>query len=203
MQSQLKKYVLLSVAVLLQALFIVGIRYALLKQCRQWWEKEQVRQANFAAITEDIKGFPIPLPYRDEVYYEDTYGAARGNGGHEGCDIMDENDKPGQIPVVSATDGTVTNVGWLYLGGYRIGITSEHGIYYYYAHLDSYAAGMTAGKQIKTGELLGFMGNTGEGEEGTSGKFPVHLHFGIYIQNETGKEESVNPYSFLRKIDGR
>jgi murein DD-endopeptidase MepM/ murein hydrolase activator NlpD len=44
------------------------------------------------------------------------------------------------------------------------------------------------------------MGNTGEGEEGTKGKFDVHLHFGIYIRDEN-REETVNPYPFLRDID--
>ena len=44
------------------------------------------------------------------------------------------------------------------------------------------------------------MGNTGEGEEGTEGKFDVHLHFGIYV-NRDGNEETVNPYSYLKKVE--
>lgn len=61
------------------------------------------------------------------------------NAGMNGTDIMAQNNTPGIYPVLSATAGTVTNIGWLELGGWRIGITSENGIYYYYAHLDSYA----------------------------------------------------------------
>ena len=46
-----------------------------------------------------------------------------------------------------------------------------------------------------------FMGDTGYGEEGMSGKFPVHLHLGIYI-NPQGKEElSVNPYYVLQAME--
>lgn len=152
-------------------------------------------------INEDMKYFPVPLMYRSEVTYEDSFGAYRNNGGHEGCDIMDIENVPGRIPVISSTDGVVTNIGWLYLGGYRIGITSENDIYYYYAHLDSYAAGLEAGDSVKAGQLLGFMGDTGEGTEGTSGKFPVHLHFGIYVGISEGNEKAVNSYSYLRELE--
>lgn len=151
-------------------------------------------------IAEEVVCFPIAKQYINEIDYTDTYGADRENGIHSGCDLMDLKNEAGRIPVISATDGVVTNLGWLYLGGYRIGITSDHHIYYYYAHLDSYAANMHVGKEIKAGELLGFMGNTGEGEEGTEGKFDVHLHFGIYV-NRDGNEETVNPYSYLKKVE--
>lgn len=148
-------------------------------------------------INEDITCFPIPLAYRSRVTYEDTYGAARAGGVHEGCDLIDRENLPGEIPVVSATSGVITNVGWLYLGGYRLGITSDSGIYYYYAHLDSYGAGIEPGKKVKAGQLLGFMGNTGEGEEGTKGNMCVHLHFGIYGKDSKGNMNAVNPYSYL------
>ncbi|MBR1599152.1 MAG: M23 family metallopeptidase [Lachnospiraceae bacterium] len=151
-------------------------------------------------IYEDMKYFPIPIEFQGEVTYEDSFGAYRDNGGHEGCDIMDVQNEPGRIPVISTTDGIVTNLGWLYLGGYRIGITSDNGIYYYYAHLDSYAAGIDAGDEIKAGQLIGFMGDTGEGQEGTSGRFPVHLHLGIYVGMADGNEQAVNPYSYLNNI---
>ena len=151
-------------------------------------------------ITDEMQYFPIPLAYQQNINFSDTYGASRENGGHEGCDILDNNNSPGTIPVISATDGTITNAGWLYLGGYRIGITSKENIYYYYAHLDSYARGIEVGKEIHAGELIGFMGDTGEGEEGTRGNMPVHLHFGIYVRTEDGEEKSVNPYPFLQKI---
>ncbi|MDE5862946.1 MAG: M23 family metallopeptidase [Lachnospiraceae bacterium] len=162
-------------------------------------QKETIRSSE-QAIREELSCFPIPTGYRNRITYIDSYGAARENGGHEGCDIMDRENQAGTIPVVSATRGVVTNAGWLYLGGYRIGITSDSGIYYYYAHLDSYAAGIETGKEIQPGQLLGFMGNTGEGEEGTRGRFDTHLHFGIYIKDTEGNEQSVNPYPFLLEI---
>lgn len=162
--------------------------------------QEQLIKRN-KIIAQDIEKFPIPMTYWEEISFQDDYGAYRDSGDHEGCDILSDDNVAGMIPIVSATDGVITNLGWLYLGGYRIGITSDHDVYYYYAHLDSYAKGLSVGKEVKSGELIGFMGSTGEGEEGTEGKFPVHLHFGIYVEDDNGNEMSVNPYYFLQKIN--
>ena len=66
----------------------------------------------------------------------------------------------GLYPVVSMTDGTVRSKGWLELGGWRLGIETEQGAYFYYAHLDSYAQ-IEEGDAVKAGDLLGYMGDTG------------------------------------------
>lgn len=166
-------------------------------------EKVKAHTAIAAKIEKDLKKFPVPLSYISDISYEDSFGAYRSNGGHEGCDIMSVSNIPGEIPIVSAVDGTVTNKGWLYLGGYRIGITSDNGVYYYYAHLDSYAEGVDVGDVVAAGQLIGFMGDSGEGEEGTRGKFPVHLHFGIYAGINEGQERAVNPYPFLKNIENK
>ena len=81
----------------------------------------------------------------------------------------------GIYPIVSMTDGIVRSKGWLEKGGYRIGIEAPSGAYFYYAHLHSYAS-LEIGDEVQAGELLGFMGDSGYGVEGTTGKFPVHLH---------------------------
>lgn len=196
-----KKHVEIIIFLILETLLIVWLNYILVKQ-KNLWEEERIQKLDFVnQITEDMKCFPVAMAYQKEIKFEDSFGMMRNEGAHEGCDIMDDNNEAGRIPIVSATDGEVTNLGWLYLGGYRIGITSKNNIYYYYAHLDSYAKGLEVGKVVKAGEFLGFMGNSGEGEEGTRGKFPVHLHFGIYIFTENKNEDSVNPYPFLLKIN--
>ena len=82
---------------------------------------------------------------------------------------------------------------------YRVGIMTDSGTYYYYAHMDSYST-IKRGDSVKAGELLGYMGDSGYGEEGTVGKFPVHLHIGIYFYKD-GKEVSVNPYYVLRGLE--
>ena len=59
------------------------------------------------------------------------------------------------------------------------------------------------GQTVKAGDLLGFMGDTGYGtREGTKGKFPVHLHLGIYIDSG-GEEVSVNPYPALKYLESK
>ena len=154
------------------------------------------------AIWNDVKYFPIPqslddtedkISYVDSWMFERNYGGKRG---HEGTDIMAEKNTPGYYPVVSTTDGVVTEKGWLEKGGWRIGITAPTGAYFYYAHLDSYAE-LEKGDPVKAGDLLGYMGDSGYGEEGTTGEFPVHLHLGIYLKEGT-EEISVNPYPVLR-----
>ena len=112
---------------------------------------------------------------------------------------MANKNQRGLYPIVSMTDGTVTNKGWLEKGGYRIGITAPSGAYFYYAHLESYSH-IEVGDKIKAGDLLGFMGDSGYGKEGTVGQFAVHLHLGIYVYLD-GKEVSVNPYWVLRYIE--
>ena len=72
----------------------------------------------------------------------------------------------------------------------------------YYAHLYTYERDFQVGDAVKAGEVLGLMGDSGYGDEGTTGQFPVHLHFGIYFNTEDGREISVNPYSVLRVLEG-
>lgn len=112
---------------------------------------------------------------------------------------MPPENESGVYPVISISDGTVESVGWLEKGGWRIGVRSIHDVYFYYAHLSSYAEEFQKGDVIKAGQLLGYMGDTGYGkQEGTSGQFPVHLHLGIYLRNEEFAELAVNPYWFLQ-----
>ena len=157
------------------------------------------------AIWNDITYFPVPVSTDDKelvVTFTDSWMGERNYGGkrsHEGTDIMAGKNVSGLYPIVSMTDGVVSNKGWLEKGGYRIGITSPSGGYFYYAHLSSYA-NIEEGDTVKAGQLLGFMGDTGYGEEGTTGKFDVHLHVGIYIF--PGNEEiSVNPYWILKFLE--
>jgi len=180
----------------------------------EFYSEEQLEKRNklakdnreiLEAVENDVSYFPVAESDVDKSLTTDfvnswmlerSYGGKRG---HEGVDIMASLDKRGVYPIISMTDGVVTNLGWVEKGGYRIGITSDSGIYYYYAHLDSYA-NVKEGQRVKAGELLGYMGNTGYGPEGTYGKFAVHLHVGIYLyQNE--EEVSFNPYYLLRCLE--
>lgn len=172
---------------------------------REGWEEYA---AQCRGIWDDVKYFPIPEPkgtlrpgisYVDSWMFDRNYGGKRG---HEGTDVMADKNEPGLYPVVSMTDGVVRHKGWLEKGGYRLGIVSPGGAYFYYAHLDSYGD-IKEGDNVKAGDFLGYMGDTGYGKkEGTRGNFPVHLHMGIYIFH--GNEEvSVNPYWVLKYVENR
>ena len=159
----------------------------------------------FRIILSDAVCFPVPKDCTGavKISYDNSWLGVRSYGGsrsHEGCDIMPSKNEVDYFPVQSISEGTVEKIGWLELGGYRIGIRSPAGAYYYYAHLSSYAYGLKAGDKVSAGQTIGKMGNTGYGPEGTSGKFAAHLHFGIYF-NRKGEEISVNPYHVLKYIE--
>ncbi len=158
----------------------------------------------YDAILSDLKCFPVPRvdgsnTQNKDISFADSWNELRNYGGrrkHEGTDIMANNNLRGYYPIISITDGRVEKLGWLEQGGYRIGIRSPSGGYFYYAHLASYAPELSEGDNIIAGQLLGFMGDSGYGKEGTVGQFDVHLHVGIYVQTEAG-EMSINPYALL------
>ncbi|WP_277423830.1 M23 family metallopeptidase [Staphylospora marina] len=154
-----------------------------------------------AASMADGSGFPFRAEDRKHVSYEDTWGASRTYGGkrqHEGTDIM----APKGTPVVSVSDGEVVRKGWNRLGGWRLMIRDEHHpqMHYYYAHLSKYADGVEEGEKVKRGQVIGYVGDTGYGPEGTTGKFPPHLHFGLYVSEGLLPYpwKPVNPYALLR-----
>ena len=170
------------------------------------YKKEEYEQlySYLTTIFQDMVYFPVGeiknLPTAEYSYVNSWHYARNFNGErvHEGCDIMATYNKRGIYPIYSATDGVIENIGWLKLGGYRIGIRSTSGAYYYYAHLAEYAKDFQPGETIKAGEFIGFMGDTGYSEVvGTTGQFDVHLHFGIYFDDENGKEFAINPYPAL------
>jgi murein DD-endopeptidase MepM/ murein hydrolase activator NlpD len=163
----------------------------------------------YKMVIEDLAYFPIPENVNEEqhgYYYVDSWEAERSYGGerkHYGTDIMDEENKRGYFPIISMTDGIVEKIGWLEKGGYRIGVRSPSDAYFYYAHLYSFAEGIQEGDQIKAGQIIGFMGDTGYGvEEGTIGQFDVHLHLGISLPLKNKiDEEWINPYWILKYLE--
>lgn len=152
----------------------------------------------YGAIWNDLRCFPVAetgMKFENSWMFERYYGGKRG---HEGTDIIPPVNISGYYRIISMTDGVVEQIGWLPKGGYRIGIRGPSGAYFYYAHLDSYSRNYQPGDRVSAGEVLGTMGDTGYGEEGSRGKFDVHLHLGIYISTSQYNELSVNPYWILR-----
>nr|WP_302328559.1 M23 family metallopeptidase [Salirhabdus salicampi] len=147
--------------------------------------------------TLDLEKNVFPVPPNANYSYRNTWGDPRGFGGrriHEGTDIFANYG----VPVRSTTYGIVEMKGWNKFGGWRIGIRDTHNIYHYYAHLQSYQKDVKLGQIVKPGDIIGYVGSSGYGPKGTSGKFPPHLHYGMYRDN--GKNEwSFDPYPLLRK----
>ena len=127
--------------------------------------------------------FPVlPGKYR----YSNDWGAPRQNSGtHEGNDIY----APTGTPVLAVTDGTLRRVGTARVPGNRLYLYTDRGDYYFYGHLSSFEAGARSGKRVKAGEVLGYVGSTGDAEP-----TPPHVHFEIH----PGGGGPVNPYPFLR-----
>lgn len=163
-------------------------------------KEDMVRYLGF---WDDLKYFPLAgnsLKNDHPFFYENTWHEKRSYQGerlHEGCDIFGEYAVSDYYPVISITEGVIEKIGWLPLGGWRIGVRSPGGGYFYYAHLSSYGKDYQEGDQVNAGEVLGFLGDTGYGSEGTEGKFPPHLHLGIYVCTEEDEEYALNPYPVL------
>ncbi len=140
------------------------------------------------------QAFPVPKGYNNS--YNNTWGDKRGFGGrriHEGTDIFANYG----TPVRATNTGVVELKGWNKFGGWRIGIRDIFNRYHYYAHLNQFTEGINVGDIVKAGEVIGTVGSTGYGPPGTSGKFPPHLHYGIY--KDDGKNEwAFDPYPYLK-----
>ena len=119
----------------------------------------------------------LAMPVQDvsKRQVANTWHAPRGTDRvHEGQDIF----APKGTPIYSATSGFVYNVGENNLGGQTVSVIGAGGRVYYYAHLDSYAPGISVGDRVTTKTLLGYVGTTGNAQ-GT----PPHLHFGVYASS--------------------
>lgn len=191
--SKIKRSLLLTIFLIIMILFV-----CLPRKTTDTTEKKEPGKFD------DVKYFPLAaFTETDDFPFEDSFGDGRSFGGdrvHEGTDIMTPDNIRGTYPVISVCDGTVENIGWLELGGYRVGILSENNVYYYYAHLYRYDTQITEGCEVKAGQIIGYAGDSGYGEEGTTGQFPVHLHFGIYVTDSSGNEIAINPYPLLKKL---
>jgi len=150
---------------------------------------------HFQTIELDNRDFPVDMNYN--YSYNSTWGHGRGFGGnriHEGTDIFADYG----TPVKATTYGVVELKGWNLYGGWRIGIRDIYNIYHYYGHLNGYNDDVKVGDIVQPGDVLGAVGSSGYGPPGTAGKFPPHLHYGMYRDN--GKQEwSFDPFPYLKK----
>jgi murein DD-endopeptidase MepM/ murein hydrolase activator NlpD len=137
----------------------------------------------------------IPVAGIKATQLVDTYTQARSGGrAHDAIDII----APHNTPVLAATSGTILRLFQSKLGGttlYQLG-PDQHTVYYY-AHLDHYADGLAQGSAVKQGEIIGYVGDTGDAGAGN-----YHLHFAIWKIEDPKKfwdGQNINPYPILRQ----
>ena len=140
-------------------------------------------------------GLVIPVLGIRPEQLSDTYSQARAGGArvHDAIDIM----APRGTPVVAAAEGTVEKLFFSNGGG---GTTAyvrspDRAWIYYYAHLNGYAPGLTEGRQVRRGDLIGFVGSTGNANPDGP-----HLHFAIARMGPADgfwQGTPVNPYPLL------
>jgi murein DD-endopeptidase MepM/ murein hydrolase activator NlpD len=134
----------------------------------------------------------VPVAGVDPSRLEDSFASGRsGNRRHNAIDIM----APRGTPVIAADDGRVLRVSSNRLGGLTIYVLdAAQRFVYYYAHLDRWRDGLRDGMTVARGELLGYVGSTGN----ASANAP-HLHFQAmrYRRDRYWDGEPVNPKPYL------
>jgi murein DD-endopeptidase MepM/ murein hydrolase activator NlpD len=144
---------------------------------------------------EDIEDRDLEIPVEgveDEALY-DSFSDARGARTHHAIDIMADRG----TPVRAVEDGTITKLFNSAAGGLSIYQFDPSQSYcYYYAHLDSYAGTLKEGMPVKQGDIIGYVGSTGN-----ASKDAPHLHFAIFqltSEKQWWKGDPINPYPILK-----
>jgi murein DD-endopeptidase MepM/ murein hydrolase activator NlpD len=133
------------------------------------WQLQAFENASHVWVPGFI--FPVEGPTR----FTDTFGDARLSGTaeahwHEGCDVMAVTG----TPLVAVEDGVLTSYGGGDpLGGLSLFLKGTSGYSYYYAHLSAFAPGLAQGDTVTAGEVIGFVGSTGDAAA-------PHVHFEIH-----------------------
>ncbi|KGR56856.1 M23 family metallopeptidase [Xanthomonas vasicola] len=138
-------------------------------------------------------GLLIPVQGISANQLQDTFIDARSQGRvHDAIDIL----APTGTPVVAVADGTVEKLFTSDRGGLTVYQFEPGGTYcYYYAHLERYADGLAEKQSIKRGQVIGYVGSTGNANPAAP-----HLHFEIHRlgpEKEWWKGEALNPYPAL------
>ena len=139
------------------------------------------------------RSLAVPVQGIRRSQLRDNFSDARGRGRkHKALDIM----APRGTPVLAADDGAVAKISSNKAGGlavYQVDATGR--FVYYYAHLDRYAENLRDGQPLHRGDLIGYVGTTGNAPESAP-----HLHFAVLLLERKGRwwgGEALNPYGAL------
>jgi murein DD-endopeptidase MepM/ murein hydrolase activator NlpD len=150
-----------------------------------------IAEANNSALGN--KNLLIPVAGVASRQLRDSFYDSRSEGRtHKALDIMAER----ETPVLATDDGKVLKLHNSVRGGVSLYQSDNSGNYvYFYGHLTRYADGISEGKTVRRGELIAYVGDTGNAGAGN-----CHLHFGISRVTEAGRwsgGEAINPYPLL------
>ena len=144
-------------------------------------------------ILPDLATLGIPqisvFPSQGRCSFADTWQQSRPGGRqHEGVDIMGVKG----LALYAVVDGTITKMygADAVLSGNALRLTTSDGTYFFYAHLDSFAAGIAVGSVVKAGQIIGYMGATGHAGS-------PHLHFEVHPKGGA----PVSPYPIVKAVD--
>ena len=136
-------------------------------------------------------GFVFPV--YGTASFGDSFGGPRpdvSGGWHHGEDIF----AAAGTPLLAVADGTLHTIGFNRIGGYRLWLRDTQGDEFYYAHLSAYSPLAVEGRTVKAGDVIGFVGDTGDADGGAP-----HLHFEIHpaAMAGLGYDGVVAPYTIL------
>ena len=136
----------------------------------------------------------LPVQGIDSARLSDTYTQARAAGlPHEALDIMAQRG----TPVLAVEDGEVVKLFFSKSGGITLYQFDPNRRYaYYYAHLDRYAEGVREGSKLRKGQVIGYVGSTGNALPGAP-----HLHFAIFTlgpERQWWRGTPLNPFLVWR-----
>ncbi len=144
-------------------------------------------------VTARLSAGGYVFPIFGTASFGDSFGAPRPGipgGWHHGEDIFAREG----APLLAVADGTIHTVGFIKLGGYRLWLRDDLGNEFYYAHLSAYSPLAIDGTRVRAGDVIGFVGDTGDAEGGSP-----HLHFEIHpaAMSGLGYDGVVAPYPIL------
>ena len=172
------------------------------------WPAPQVDPA--APLPQELPAAPVPAPTVSNFVSTvkliipvagikpeqllDTFYDARSEGRlHDAIDIA----APAGTAVLAAADGRIVKLGQSERGGttiYQLGPNQE---VFYYAHLWGYAPGLAEGNNVRQGDVIAYVGDTGNAGTGN-----YHLHFSIAVVSDPKRYwegTNINPYPLLRR----
>lgn len=152
--------------------------------------------ATSADAVETLRGRSLAVPVKGvpKDALRDTFAETRGTARiHEALDIV----APRDTPVLAVEDGSIEKLFLSQAGGITVyQFDPSQTFCYYYAHLDRYAAGLAEGQHVSRGDVLGYVGTTGNAPRDTP-----HLHFAIFklgADKRWWHGTPIDPYSVLR-----